>query len=302
MHTPSKQGTKISDINEYDKSANYLSNIKNTINKESLSNLNTTSKEKENINNKKSAYLNFFAKQNFSLITNNSLINLIKGENGTYIPTVQEKKPIIFLIRKIKHQNAKNGFNKRGRLKKGIAIPLNKTKHDKFSQDNLFQKIKVHFILKTFTYINELYKKYNIRRNKKNQPLLKRIDARIYKVFSKKLNKQFLSLKLSQLFSAEISDRYSNFLRNNSKDYNKRQIDLLIKENKATEVIEILNLTLEEMYQKYISNEMDEFCLNNDLVKIEEKEGIKYKEIFKENAENLISMLNKRSQISDKHI
>lgn len=185
----------------------------------------------------------------------------------------------------------------KGRRKKNEP-PSSKVKHDKFSKDNIVQRIKRLFVIRCFELINKKYKEYITKNNQGYQPLLKRISQDAYNVFSKDKNQRFLALNLGELFSSELSNRYSNFLRKNSKDYNKKRIDWLKKENKAIEVIDILNTIVRDMYEKYIKNEIDEFNLENDIAKIEdeEKNGIKYKDLFKETAKNLIDILNRKGK------
>ena len=107
---------------------------------------------------------------------------------------------------------------------------------------------------------------------------------------------EFFNKTLGEVFSADVSKRNSNFLSTHSKDYNKKRIESLIKENKEKNVIEKLNLTMKEIYEKYLNNELGEFNLENDLSKIEKKEGEDYKKAYEEKALNLIDIINKKGE------
>lgn len=193
-----------------------------------------------------------------------------------------KKTPKIFSIKKETKPKIKRG---RRNLK---ILCLTKAKHDKNSIDNIIIKIKRKFIKRTLDYINKKYQQYLSYKNMRKQPLLKKIDPTIYSKYSKKNHQKFLELHLYELFSMEISERYSNFIKNHSKEYNREQIEKLYKINKAKEVIEILNLTVEEMYLKYIDNEIPECNLEQDLIEIEKDQGTEYKNKFESKALKLI--------------
>lgn len=135
-----------------------------------------------------------------------------------------------------------------GRIKKEKKQDI-KGKHDKFSDDNIIQKIKVSFNESCYNYINFEYDKFYIHIDtKKAQKFIQRISPKEAKKIKKDDNIHWFSLKLKDLFSSEISSKYSKFDEN----YNKRQIEKLYRENKAKNVIDILEKTVEEM--------LDDFC------------------------------------------
>ena len=120
------------------------------------------------------------------------------------------------------------------------------------------------------------------------------IKTKIYKKYSTKDNQHFFNLYLYQLFSQDLSDKITQY----SKDYNRKQIKSLYEKNEAKEVIEILNLTVKEMYQIYISNTIPDYNLENDLenaIKEDEEESeedrVKYKNKVKEIANDLINFV-----------
>ena len=207
---------------------------------------------------------------------------------------INKEKEKIFLIKKGKR---KRENRKRGRLEKN-TIPSYKLKHNKFSRDDIIQKIKRHFINRLLRYINEIYKDFKKKQNvkKKIKPLLISISPEKYNFYNNKKNIEFFNNTIEDLFSAEISIRNCNFLRKHSSDSNKKRIVFLKKENKAKEVINILNSTVKEMYGKYTNNELNEFCLEDDLIEVEKKDGTDYKNLYKEIAQELIYHLNKKQE------
>jgi hypothetical protein len=202
---------------------------------------------------------------------------------------VSQAKQNIFSIKKVKKvflikKTSRNG-RKRGRMTLKNR-PSYKPRHDKNSGDNIILKIKRHIVERTRNYINKKYEEYlTNKKQKKNKQFLKKIIPNSYNVYNEKENKEFLKKTLYQLFSTDISDKYSG---KNSKDYNRKQISKLFEENKAKELIEIMKLTMKEIYELYISNEIEGFNLESDLIKIEEKSGKDYRKKFQKKAENLI--------------
>ena len=211
---------------------------------------------------------------------------------------LKKEKAKIFLIQKDKRNREKR---KRGRLEKN-ANPSYKLKHNKFSRDDVIQKVKRHFINRLLKYINIIHKGFKQKQNvkKKVKPLLISINPEKYNFYNNKKNIEFLNSTIEDLFSAEISIRNCNFLRKHSSDYNKKQMALLKKENKAKEVIKVLNSTVKEMYEKYIKNELDEFNLEDDLIEVEKKDGEEYKNLYKEIAQELNNHFFKKKEKFEK--
>ena len=226
---------------------------------------------------------------------NNSL-DVIENRDNYDGGLYSYKEPIFEIIKEEKSEKTENkSTTKKGRRKKDAPLSY-KLKHTKDHKDNVIIKIKNHFVESVFNYINKKYKDF-IKTQKKNylHPLLKRISNHKYKVYSKKKNREFFSLSLRELFSSELKPkRYTNFLKDNSKNYNRDNIDLLINENEATELIEIFNMTVEEMYEKYITNEIPECNLRKNLIKLKEKNKIGDIKKYEEVAKNLIIDIKKR--------
>ena len=72
----------------------------------------------------------------------------------------------------------------------------------------------------------------------------------------------------------------------------------MIKNNEAKEIIDILNTTVNDMYEKYIgkNDTIPGYNLENDLKKIEQRNGKEYAEKYKITALNLIKILNKKGR------
>ena len=203
---------------------------------------------------------------------------------------IKKEKQIPFYIQKIKVKYNKG--NKGRRRKK--TFYLNKVKHGKYSKDNIIQKIIRKLINNSLKYINQKYNEY--KKNLKSKPFLRKITTKHYKVFSNDKIQNLFDLKLEDLFSSELSTKYSKFMRNNSKDYNKIQIDSLKEKGEPNEIIIILNLTLYKMLEKYINEGINEFNLDNDLISIEKEHGIEYKILYRKIAKELFHSLNKNEK------
>ena len=81
--------------------------------------------------------------------------------------------------------------------------------------------------------------------------MVKKIEPKISKKIKKEDNLKWFETKIGEIFSENISERYSN----SSKDLNKRKIKRILVLNKARNVINILNSNIELYYTKYTNNE-----------------------------------------------
>ena len=135
--------------------------------------------------------------------------------------------------------------------------------------------------------------------------LLQKINPTQLYIIRKSVNLQWFNLKLKDVFSVEISKRF----KLNDKDLNKYNIIKILNENKATEVINVLNTTVKDIYKDYIENKKKEGfeTLNDDLMRIkskmiEEKEDEnieKYLNNYKYIAKNLeLIFINKIPRIN----
>ena len=165
---------------------------------------------------------------NIEEIINNKLIKKVKA---------------IFKIVKIKKKNTRRG-----------RIPYKLKKyfsglHTRNDEDNIIKKIKRSFIDKVRAFIN---KKYEIYLDNTNTKLIKRISSKEILKTKKEQNLAFFDMTLKELFSSTISSKYKYSLCN--KNDNKSQIDKLYKEKKAIEIINILDMTVREIYKIYSFN------------------------------------------------
>ena len=138
-------------------------------------------------------------------------------------PKIQEK---IFDINKVN--------KKQGRLPK-IQKESIKGKHNKFSEDNIIQKIKTNFQEKIFNYVNYEYEKfllegqnYNDQNKINTSKLIKRISPKEINKIKKEDNLNWFSLKLKVLLSSSISSKYNKF----ESDYNEKRIKNLYEKKR----------------------------------------------------------------------
>ena len=203
---------------------------------------------------------------------------------------IKSKKEKIFNIAKI---------NKRmGRLKKDSFV---KGKHDKFSEDNIIRKIKRRFLENVRIYINDEYKNYCQDKKKTNgkKNWLKKIDPKFSRSIKRKDNLQWFNLKIFEIFSENLSSKYTTF----DTSSNKKKIKILLKSKESSKLKNILNTTIDTLFNKYIKNEkFDNFItLNDDKIQLEKQmkqlgqENIKeYLERYESIAKNLKTIFIKK--------
>ena len=208
-------------------------------------------------------------------------------KNSPYFSTKQTDQNInivkIFYTKKVQK------IAKRGRRNSGF-ISFIKPKHSRKTKDNLVRKIKRHFIKSLINYINYLYKNHS----GKSKEFLKKIKPKFVDAPNNQESLNFFYMTLRQIFSEDLSKKYVRF----SPDYNRKQIEILYDKNEPKEVIDIMNKTLKEMYEIYVSNQIDEFKLEKDLSEIESKakKDILYVCKIRETAKQLIHNLVKKSE------
>ena len=207
--------------------------------------------------------------------------NNVKGKS------VNKLENKIFNIIKVIRKNKKKGRILKKSKRKYLGV------HGKFSPDNIIKKIKASFFEKSLNYINKEYGDYLSKHKiKKIKRLIQRISPRLSTKIKKEYNLNMFNLKLKDIFSEKLSSKYSLY----PKDYNKTQIENLYKENKAKNVINILETSVRDMYNKYSKDiKIEGFnTLEDDLriqrEKMEEnnEENIEeYLKQFKNTAQNL---------------
>ena len=242
---------------------------------------------------------NFKDENYFNSINDDNERYFTKSKNNT-LETTNPNKNLIFKSIKVKKIFSIKKERKKGRFKI-INPPRHPTKHNKFSRDDITSKIKRLFVKKTIKYINKKYNEFLLSKKKKKRVLLMKIIPEIYKKYSIKDNQHFFNLYLYQLFSQDLLDKIKEY----SKDYNRKQIKSLYEKNKAKEVIEILNLTVKEMYQIYISNTIPDYNFENDLENLikedekEENEGVEDEDKKDKKEEDMVKYKNKVKDIAN---
>ena len=118
----------------------------------------------------------------------------------------------------------------------------------------LVRKIKRRFHENLKNYINQEYKKFIFNKTQRKKGIknwLKKINPQISREIRKEENLKWFKSKIFQIFSENISKRYSSY----NLDLNKKKIERLMKLNEAANVINILNTKIEILFDKYINNE-----------------------------------------------
>ena len=113
--------------------------------------------------------------------------------------------------------------------------------------------------------------------------------------YLKKIDEQkFLNKTLSEILKGKVSTRCSKHKSN----YNEIQIEKIIKENEQLEIIKLLNKTVKDAYEIYIgkSEIINDFNINNDLKKIETKNGKEYTKMYKDIALELLYLIKKKGR------
>ena len=262
-------------------------------------NLNNIDKEKDIYGTKIIQEISQIKLGNLSDINHSS--NFITNNGNNNILLYEDLIPFYSIENNDQSRKNKNIFkivkiNKKiGRIKKNSTV---KGVHNRLSQDNIIRKIKGRFHEKLRLYINEEYRKYVYLKTGKKKKLinwLKRINPKVSRKIKKEENLKWFESKIFEIFSEKVSFKYSV----NSLDINKRKINKLIVLNKANNVIKILNTKVEELYDKYITNEKIEGfkTLKDDIEELEiqmkntNQENIKeYLEKYEYIAKNLKSI------------
>jgi hypothetical protein len=232
----------------------------------------------------------------------NNLINNNK-DNLNLSEITNNKVSISSKVNDLKKENKEKLKKKSGRKKSNNTINKNMKEHNKYSDDNIRRKCK-HLVLKnTLQLINEkifimyggnigngIFKKelHIINKNQKS-------DATV--VFEK----NFLHKKLGEIFSENLSARYTNF----PSFHNKRLILSLLNEKdqiKKKYFTDLFNITFLDCLkhfrgEKYINELGGLNCFENDKEKILDKcgeDGDDYVETLKYYLDNFEKIVNRK--------
>ena len=240
---------------------------------------------------------NLFEINNLSSITStndkqpidkNVLINPFSRIEATNLP----KKQKIFEIYKMN--------KKIGRIKKNSGLI---GKHNKLSEDNVIRKIKRRFLENVRLYINKEYKNYYMKKkiNINNNNWLKKITPKCSIQIKKKDNLKWFNSKLFEVFSENLSLRYSSHCL----DSNKKNIQKLLSSNEFNNVKDILNTKVEILFSLYIKDvKIEGFkTLKDDIKELEKQminskqENIKeYLDKYEDTAKNMKDIFDKKSE------
>ena len=174
----------------------------------------------------------------------------------------------------------------------------------------MIKKIKKRFIERCRKYINYKYNQYLLKNQKKKEKtkikrkeFLKRISPQISGQTKKRDVIKWLNSSLREAYSVDIS-KYS-CKGNKERDYNIKNINKLYEDGEATEVINLLNKNVKDLFLEYCSDEKKEgfVKLNDDLEEIkknmlkEKEENInEYIEQYKNTAKNLENIFIRKSE------
>lgn len=193
---------------------------------------------------------------NFNDINNNSLKNpfslgLNDDEKTIQPPSYEE----LTLIVKEEINEPKKDVKFYTKHKRMGRIPNNLENtigdHTKYSIDNIERKVKVNFYESIIDYANELIKEFQSQNGNGTYCLLNDIDSKIKKQSSQKENLKLLENTVRDMLSANISSKFSTF----SPNYNKKVIDKIYRDGKATEVISFLNTKVLLLYNQFINDD-----------------------------------------------
>ena len=201
---------------------------------------------------------------NSSIFTSNE--NTVFGLDKRFLPINETDKNNIFTNNKQKIFEIVKVNKKIGRIKKNSLL---KGKHNMLSEDNIIRKIKRRFIEKLRLYINIEYKNFLFEKNLKKKKIinwLKKVDPKVSKKIKKEENLKWFKSKIYEIFSENISLRYSGY----PTDINKKKINRLFSLNEAKNLINILNSNIESYFEKYINNEEIEgfLTLKDDIIEL----------------------------------
>ena len=175
-----------------------------------------------------------FERQNLSLNSE----NIVHVQNSLNNERTDDKTKNLFVTHK-----------KLGRKRKLSLGDDNNHSHNKYSDDNIRRKIK-HLVIKSFQeFLNNLINKMDI-----NCPKLLILNQSQKFNATIQYNQDFLSKRLKDIFSENISQRYRKF----SQDHNSKVIYKLlncIDEEKKNYFIKLLNLTFLETLKHFRGEE-----------------------------------------------
>ena len=235
------QSTKPIDCDKINQKINNFNNLKQ--NESIIDNASSKNLLLNDLNNKNTNLIKLNEKNKDLYHYNNKIEN-----NHKKLLNKKTQREIIFIPLKIpKNKNCESNISSENifiHQDKKLKYPGKKRKnnfdrkrHDKWDESNIMNKIKRGY----FSYIRDV-----IRKNAINKDIeIKKIGNNFMENLTKKRNVILYYTKLKDIFSdVNISNKYKKF----NKEHNKTTIDNIYNEGKETNIINILNLTFEELF------------------------------------------------------
>ena len=170
------------------------------------------------------------------------------------------------------------GKKKKGRKSKILKNMNILSKHTKFSSDNMMRKIKNKIIESSRLLINKILAEEIQKMKSKFQfPYIefKKIKGSFGQELNIKFNLWFYQIKIKDIFSMEISNKYSSL----EKTSNKELIDYIFSpgnNNYFEKTKELLNMPFHQYYHDIFLGENKNWIINYNIKPEENKYGINY--------------------------
>ena len=179
-------------------------------------------------------------------------------------------------------------ITKRGRKNKSQEIkkPERKNVHNKFSNDNIKRRIKASFNKYIIKLLNKLVKE----KYKKARIKFLKMNIKITKDISIEYNRHLLNKYIKEII-VKMSNKYKN------QKNNKNCIKFIENKKDNEKIINILNMTYEQLYTNYFlkstKNNSQEYSYEAVKEKLLKLNGKKYLDKFVENAESFVEFFMK---------
>ena len=179
-------------------------------------------------------------------------------------------------------------ITKRGRKNKSQEIKKSERKnvHNKFSNDNIKRRIKASFNKYIIKLLNKLVKE----KYKKARIKFLKMNIKITKDISIEYNRHLLNKYIKEII-VKMSNKYKN------QENNKNCIKFIENKKDNEEIINILNMTYEQLYTNYFlkstKNNSQEYSYEAVKEKLLKLNGKKYLDKFVENAESFVEFFMK---------
>ena len=179
-------------------------------------------------------------------------------------------------------------ITKRGRKNKSQEIkkPERKNVHNKFSNDNIKRRIKASFNKYIIKLLNKLVKE----KYKKARIKFLKMNIKITKDISIEYNRHLLNQYIKEII-VKMSNKYKN------QENNKNCIKFIENKKDNEKIINILNMTYEQLYTNYFlkstKNNSQEYSYEAVKEKLLKLNGKKYLDKFVENAESFVEFFMK---------